>query len=195
MHQQWINHGLLVRLWDCTCTRNIKMWASHIQCTIFTHCQGLTPTRNKWTMMNNDEQWWNMMKHDGQGWTSYSKLPRNIKKYAPYAGQGCLVSCWSCGDSMTELAPCEASATRTTISFCPSFCPNWQQCQIRGGIPLSRNTLTHDPWFLSTNTQWLIAIPGIETYPNQKGKGAYPQRNNLKMILRGDVRKSVTPTV
>ena len=83
MHQQWINHGLLVRLWDCTCTRNIKMWASHIQCTIFTHCQGLTPTRNKWTMMNNDEQWWNMMKHDGQGWTSYSKLPRNIEEICP----------------------------------------------------------------------------------------------------------------
>jgi hypothetical protein len=53
-----------------------------------------------------------------------------------------------------------------------------------------------DPWFLPTNTQWLIVIPGIETCPNQKGKGAYPQRKNyLKMILPEDVRKSVTPTV
>jgi hypothetical protein len=95
---------------------------------------------------------------------------------------------------MTKLAPCEVSAIPTM--YAASFCPNWQRCQMQCGTPLSHNIFAHDPWLLPTNTQWLIVIPAIETYPNQKGKGAYPQRKNcLKMILPGNVRKIVKPTV
>ena len=76
MHQQWINHGFLVRLWDCMCTRNIK-------CGPHTSNAQFSPIVKDWPRQETNEQWWNMMKHDGQGWTSYSKLPRNIEEICP----------------------------------------------------------------------------------------------------------------